>query len=301
MRASFSVDVVVRIEIVDADDVGAARRAARRDVHADEAGRTGDEDVAAPASARIRASRAARSSARSLAYLQEARERSRWRCARSRQRRRENRASTRRSARSARAATPTMRERRAALAARVQRLGLQRRVAVLLGDVSSIDSADACSRSPSSRADAAVGDAPARAPDRRSSARGAGRTGASSSRDSPRRARASGRGSGCAAPCAYAAMRRRAAREQRAPIDSRKLGREPLVGVEAQHPVVRASCDGELLLRPEAAPRLRRPRARRSGARFLRYDRRCLNRRRALRRERRRQQALGDVAPRHRA
>ena len=53
-----------------------------------------------------------------------------------------------------------------------------------------------------------------------------------------------------------------APRANGARIDARELGRDALVGVEAQHPVVRRLRDREVLLRAEALPARARPRAR---------------------------------------
>ena len=162
MRASFSVDVVVRIEVVDADDVGARVEQRARDVHADEAGRAGDEHCLPSNVARRHAcghvaalmgSRARAAVERAqLRVLQEARERADRDVREARRRRRGSRASARRSAGSARAATRAIAQRGAALA----RARAAPRPAASCSDSAWRCSArsiraDACSRSPSSR------------------------------------------------------------------------------------------------------------------------------------------------------
>ena len=189
----------------------------------------------------------------------------------------------RRSGRSARAATATSRSDARALAARVHRLGLQRRVAVLLREYASSDSADACSRSPARRATRPVGDARARARVVAPARAAPIEQPHVPVRDSLRRARASGRESDCGAP----SRTRGAARRARAPRAIAAASSGVTRSSASRHST--QSCRG---LRPRrnssAAPNpshalLDDARAA-ARARFLRYHRCCPNRRRRCRR-----------------
>ena len=125
--------------------------------------------------------------------------------------------------------------------------------------------------------DGSVARRPSRAPGRRSSVRAGGRRGARSSPDSLRRARASGRGTGCGAR-ARTRSRRACPCANAAAMACASAGRHALVGVEAQHPVVRGLAHREVLLRAEAQERLLDHARAQRAAPALRYHRCCPNR-----------------------
>ena len=139
--------------------------------------------------------------------------------------------------------------------ARVHRLGLQRRVAVLLRDVGVDRFGGRVQEIAAQGARPARRRRPSRARDRRTSAHAGGRTGARSSPDSLRRARASGRGSGCGAR-SRTPRPRRAAREQRRGSPRASSGdTRSSASTHSTQSCARLR-HGEILLRAVALPRM---------------------------------------------